>query len=74
MEGELYFKKADKVSCIVVWVRVDNFREAQKQLSDKSVYPEIQCKKQMLSNLVDNSNRFSGYLHDYYYFAIFLFI
>ena len=33
-------------------------REAEKQLSDKKVYQEVQFKKQMLSNLVDTSNNF----------------
>ena len=33
-------------------------REAEKQLSDKKVYQEVQFKKQMLSNLVDASNNF----------------
>ena len=33
-------------------------REAEKQLSDKNVYQEVQFKKQMLSNLVETSNKF----------------
>ena len=33
-------------------------REAEKQLSDKKVYQEVQFKKQMLSNLVDTSDSF----------------
>ena len=32
-------------------------REAEKQLSDKNVYQEVQFKKQMLSNLVDVSDK-----------------
>ena len=33
-------------------------REAEKQLSDKNVYQEVQFKKQLLSNLVNTSNKF----------------
>ena len=51
-------KKADQGSCIAVWDRADYFREAEKQLSDKNVYQEVQFKKQILSNLVDTSNKF----------------
>ena len=37
-------------------------REAEKQLSDKIVYQEVQFKKQMLSDLVDTSNQlFRGF-------------
>ena len=51
-------KKAHKGYCIVVWDRADYLREAEKQLSDKKVYQEVQFKKQMLSNLVDTSDSF----------------
>ena len=54
----MLFKKADKGSCIVIWDRADYLREAEKQLSDKNVYQEVKFKKQMLSNLVDTSNKF----------------
>ena len=57
-DRSIVIKKADKGSCIVVWDRADYLREAEKQLSDKKVYQEVQFKKQMLSNLVDTSNNF----------------
>ena len=57
-DRSIVIKKADKGSCIVVWDRADYLREAEKQLSDKKVYQEVQLKKQMLSNLVDTSNNF----------------
>ena len=54
----IVIKKADKGSFIVVWDIADYLRKAEKQLSDKKVYQEVQFKKQMLSNLVDTSNNF----------------
>ena len=57
-DRSIVIKKADKGSCIVIWYRSDYLREAEKQLLDKNVYQEVQFKKQMLSNLVDTSNKF----------------
>ena len=57
-DRSIVIKKADKGSFIVVWDRADYLREAEKQLSDKKLYQEVQFKKQMLSNLVDASNNF----------------
>ena len=54
----IVIKKADKESFIVVWHIADYLRKAEKQLSDKKVYQDVQFKKQMLSNLVDTSNNF----------------
>ena len=52
-DRSIVIKKADEGSGIVVWDRAE-----EKQLSDKNVYQEVQFKKQMLSNLVDTSNKF----------------
>ena len=57
-DRSIVIKKADKGSCIVVSDRADCLTEAEKQLSDKNMYQEVQFKKQMLSNLVDTSNNF----------------
>ena len=57
-DRSIIVKKTDKGSCIVVWHWAGYLREAEKQLSDKNVYQEVQFKKQMLSNLVDASNKF----------------
>ena len=57
-DRSIVIKKADKGFGIVVWDRADYLREAEKQLSDKNVYQEIQFKKQMLSNLFDTSKKF----------------
>ena len=57
-DWSIVIKKADKGSCIVVWDRAHYLRETEKQLSDKNVYQEVQYKKQILSNLVDTSNKF----------------
>ena len=56
-DRSIVIKKSDKGFGIVVWDRADYLTEAEKQLSDKNVYQEIQFKKQMLSNLVDTSNK-----------------
>ena len=50
-------KKADKGSCIVVWDRVDYLLEAEKQLSDRSVYKNISFNKKLLTDLVESSNQ-----------------
>ena len=57
-DRSIVIKKADKGSGIVVCDRADYLRKAEKQLLDKNVYQEVQSKKQMLSNLVDTSNKF----------------
>ena len=57
-DRSIVVKKADKGSCIFVWHWADYLREAEKQLSDKNVYQEVQFKKQMLYSLVDASNKF----------------
>ena len=57
-DRSIVIKKGDKRSGIVVWDKADYLREAEKQLSDKNVYQEVQFKKQMLSKLLDTSNKF----------------
>ena len=44
-DRSIVIKNADNESCIVVWDRADYVREAEKQLSDKKVYQEVQFKK-----------------------------
>ena len=51
-------KKADKGSFIVIWDRLDYLKEANKQLSDKNVYKEVEFKEKMLTELVQTSNKF----------------
>ena len=40
-DRNLVIKKADKGSCVVVWDQNDHLIEAEKQLSDKNVYKEV---------------------------------
>ena len=41
----IVIKKADKGSCVGVWVRNDYIAEAEKQLSDENIYKDISFKK-----------------------------
>ena len=56
-DTSIVIKQADKRSCVVVWCREDYIKEANKQLEDKTVYKDINFKKTILANLVDESNR-----------------
>ena len=57
-DRSIVIKKADKGSSIVIWDRVDYLKEANKQLSDKNVYKEVEFKEKMLTELVETSNTF----------------
>ena len=50
-------KKADKSSCVVVWDRNDYIAESEKQLSDETIYKDINFKDKILQELADNSNK-----------------
>ena len=43
---------------MVVSDRANYLREAERQLPEKNVYQEVQFKEQMMSSLVDTSNKF----------------
>ena len=45
-DRSIVIKQADKGSCVVVWCRDDYIKEANKQLEDKTVYKDIDLKKQ----------------------------
>ena len=56
-------KKANKGSRVVVWCRDDYIKEAENQLKDNTfknvhVYKDESFKETMLSDLVDESNKF----------------
>ena len=51
-------KRAGKGSSIVIWDRVDYWKKAKKQLSDKNVYKEVGFKEKMLFELVESSDKF----------------
>ena len=50
-------KKADKGSCVVIWVRRDYIMEAEKQLNDKAVYKDVNFDKDLIPSLTSKSNR-----------------
>ena len=49
-DRSIVIKKADKGSSIVIWDRVDYLKEANKQLSDKNVYKEVEFKEKCRLN------------------------
>ena len=57
-DRSIVIKKADKGSSIVTRDRVDYLKEANKQLSEKNVYKEVEFKEKMLTELVETSNMF----------------
>ena len=56
-DRNLVIKKADKGSCVVVWDRNDFLMEAEKQLSDKNVYKEVNFNEKLIQGLIETSNR-----------------
>ena len=67
-DRSIVIEKADKGSCVVVWDKWDYIKEAEMQLGDSTVYEEINYNKNVLSQLVDSSNKYlkslnsSGYI------------
>ena len=61
-------EKADKGSCVVVWDKWGYIKEAEIKLGDSTIYEEINYNKNVLSQLVDSSNKYlkslnsSGYI------------
>ena len=54
----LVIKGADKGSGVVVWDRGDYLMEAERHLSDKRTYEEINLEKDTLSRLSQRSNKY----------------
>ena len=50
-------KKADKVSCVVVWDRKYYIMGVENQINDKGVYKDGTFDKNMIPNLIRKSNR-----------------
>ena len=46
----------DKGSCVVVWEREDYIAEAEKQLSDKNAYRNVNSKSKILQDLDETIN------------------
>ena len=56
-DRNVIIKPADKGSAVVIWNRNDYFKEAEKQLSDKSAYLETKVIEKDLVDLVEQSNK-----------------
>ena len=56
-DRSIVIKKADKGSCVVVWDRNDYVLEAEKQLSDPSVYRDVSNNENILPKLSEASNK-----------------
>ena len=56
-DRNLLIKKADKVSCVVVWDRNGYLMEDEKQLSDKNIYKEVKFNEKLIQDLTETSNK-----------------
>ena len=56
-DRSIVIKKADKGSCVVVWDRNDYVLEAEKQLSDPSVYRDVSNNENILPKLSEATNK-----------------
>ena len=56
-DRSVIIKPADKGSAVVVWDRQDYLKEAERQLSDSSIYKEVKVTEKDLVDLVDKSNK-----------------
>ena len=57
-DRNIVIKKPDKGSCVVIWDRNDYIAEAEKQLSNKVAYKQVNFKEKNLCDLVEIRNRF----------------
>ena len=57
-DRNIVVKKADKVSCVVIWDRNDYITEAECQLKNELVYKKVSFKQDILCDLVTKSNGF----------------
>ena len=55
-DSTIVIKRAEKGSCVVVWVRMYYLLEAGKQLSDTNVYKSGDFKEKRLTDLIESSN------------------
>ena len=63
-DRNLVIEKADKGSCVVVWDRNDYLMEAEKQLSDKNVYKDVNFNEKLIQDLTETSNKIFRILKD----------
>ena len=53
----IVIKSADKRSCVAICDREDYLKEADRQLSDNKIYRDAEYSKNILSSIVDKSNK-----------------
>ena len=56
-DRSVIIKPADKGSAVVVWDRQDYLKEAERQLSDSSIYKEVKVTEKDLAVLFDKSKK-----------------
>ena len=56
-DRNIVIKKADKGSCVVIWDCLDYIMQAEKQLSDKTIYKDVTFNKNIILNLTEKSNK-----------------
>ena len=56
-DRNVIIKLADKGYAVVIWDRNDYLKEAEKQLSDRSIYLETKVIEKYLVDLVEKSNK-----------------
>ena len=61
-DRSIAIKPADKGSCVVVQDRIDYLLEAEKHLSDLSMYKKVKFGDKELFKLVEESNKMFGRL------------
>ena len=53
----IVIKIADKGSCAVIWDLLDSTMEAEKQISDKTIYKDVTFIKNIIPNLTEKSKK-----------------
>ena len=61
-DRSILIKGAGKGSSVVVWDRDDYLQEASRQLRDTNIYKDVKYNKNILTGLVERSNKLLNYL------------
>ena len=56
-DRRIVIRSADRGSCVIIYDREDSLKEADRQLSDKKTYRDVKYTKNILSSIVDKSNK-----------------
>ena len=62
LDRNILIKDAYKGTLLVVWDRTDYILEAEKHLNDKRVYKELKFNENILTDLVEKSNKVFNHL------------